>query len=410
MDKKQNNDLLARGVTSDFKVTSPGKMSPYTQEEIDVVVDFMKTADGLTQGKYMRQFQQDFENYSGAKHAFAVSSATGALVLSAVLCRLQAGDEVIVPAYTFCSTAIAIGSQGARIVWADIDPGTWNVSPADIEKKITKKTKAIVAVHLLGMPADMPAIMKIAEKHKLRVIEDCAQAPGASINGQMCGTFGDFGCFSFHTAKNISTLGEGGMLTVKNEEDAALVPGLRFVGAKGFPAGRDRYWVPAMSTVDMDIDGQWPFNFCLTDAQSALGSQMLKRLDSVNQTLIDQGVKIRKALADTPEITFNTIPDGYRHIHHQFIMHFEGVQGKDRNGLLDILVNDDKIKCIVQYYPLYRFPLFVKMGQSGHDCPVLEKWWDNSFSFPWWCGMDDDTIHYLTVSLKNAIRRLKTDK
>lgn len=407
MDNQQITDSLARGLNSDFKVTTPGKMSAFTQEEIDVVLDYMKNADGLTQGKPMLAFQTDFEKYTGAHHAFAVANATSALTLAAALCRFREGDEVIIPAYTFCSTATAIGSQGAKIVWADIDPKTWNVSPADIERKITPKTKAVVAVHLLGMPADMPAIMAIAQKHKLKVIEDCAQAPGASINGQFCGTFGDFGCFSFHTAKNISTLGEGGMLTVKSDEDAALVPGLRFCGAIGFSAGRERYWVPAMSTVDMDIEGQWPFNFCLTDVQSALGSQMLKRLDAVNQTLIAQGNRIRKGLADTPEISFNTIPGGYVHIHHQFIMHFEGAGGKNRNDLLDLLVNDYKIKCIVQYYPLYRFPLFIKMGYGTQDCPVLEGWWDNSFSFPWYCGMSDETIDYMVDSVKNAVSRLK---
>ena len=407
MNRKQTDDSLARGLSSDFKVTTPGRMSPYTQEEIDAVTDVMRDTDSLTLGRHMLKFQKDFETYTGAKHAFAVSNATNALVLAAVLCRLKKGDEVIVPAYTYCSTAIAMGAQGAKVIWADIDGKTWNVSPADIEKKITKKTKAIVVVHLLGMPADMPAIMKIAEKHGIKVIEDCAQAPGASINGKMCGTFGDFGCFSFHAAKNITTLGEGGMLTVKSDEDALLVPGLRFVGIKGFPPGRERYWLPAMSTIEQDMEGQWPFNFCITDAQCALGSQLLKRLDSINRTLAAQGFKIRKALADTPEIEFNTIPAGYTHIHHQFIMHFKGANGKDRNDLLDIMINDYRIKCIVQYYPLYRFPLFIKMGLGGHDCPVLDQWWDNSFSFPWYCGMDDATVDYLVDSLKKAIRQLK---
>jgi len=321
MQKKQKGDISGRGPSGDFKVPCPGKMSPYASEEIDAVVDVMKNADGLTQGQHMRKFQKDFENYCGANHAFAVDNASNALVLAVALCKLKQGDEVIVPAYTFCSTAIAVGAQGAKIVWADIDKHSWNISIEDIERKITDRTKAIIAVHLLGMPADMPAIMKIARKYNLKVIEDCAQAPGASIDGQMCGSFGDFGCFSFHTAKNISTLGEGGMLTVKSETDAALVPGLRFVGAKAFPEGRERYWVPAMSTVDMDIEGQWPYNFSLGEAQCALGSVMLRRLNSINDTLIAQGDKIRKALADTPEITFNTIPKGYKHVHHQFVIH-----------------------------------------------------------------------------------------
>ena len=356
----------------------------------------------------VKSMKEDFERYSGVNHAFAVDNASNALVLAVALCKLKAGDEVIVPAYTFCSTAIAVGALGVDIVWADTDEKSWNISPKDIERKITSRTKAIIAVHLLGMPADMPAIMEIAKKHGLKVIEDCAQAPGASINGQMCGSFGDFGCFSFQTAKNISTLGEGGILTVKSDEDAALVPGLRFVGAKAFPEGRERYWVPAMSTVDEDITGQWPFNFCIGEAQCALGSVMLKRLNDINGTLIAQGDKIRAALADTPEVTFNTIPKGYKHLHHQFVMHFEGAGGKGRDDLMDILVNDYKIKVIVQYYPLYNFPLFEKMGFGEHDCPVLDEWWGSSFSLPWWCGIPEETIDYIVDSVKKAIEQLKS--
>ena len=407
MDKDQKGDVSGRGLGGGYKVPFPGKMSEYLQEEIDTVTDVMKNSDVLTQGAHMQEFQKSFEEYTGAKHAFAVDNASNALVLAMALCRIEKGDEVIVPAYTFCSTAIAAGMHGAKIVWADMDNDSWNVSPQDIERKITDRTKVIIAVHLLGMPADMPAIMKIAQKHGLKVIEDCAQAPGAMIGGQMCGTFGDFGCFSFQTAKNISTLGEGGMLTVKSDEDAALVPGLRFVGAKAFPEDRERYWVPAMSTVDLDIEGQWPYNFCLGEAQCALGSVMLKRLGDVNEKLIEQGMKIRQALADIPEITFSKIPQGYKHVHHQFVMHFEGTEGKDRNDLMDILVNDYKMRCIVQYWPLYNFPLFAKMGFGGHDCPVLDEWWDNSFSLPWWCGMDDETIDYMVGAVKEAVERLK---
>ncbi|MBT3272165.1 MAG: DegT/DnrJ/EryC1/StrS family aminotransferase, partial [Spirochaetales bacterium] len=113
-------------------------------------------------------------------------------------------------------------------------------------------------------------------------------------------------------------------------------------------------------------------------------------------------------LAGTPEIGFAKVPEGYRHIYHQFVMHFNGSAfGKDRNDLLDIITKEYRIKSIVQYHPLYRYPLFQKLGAGEHDCPVLEDWWDNTFSFPWWCGMDDETIEYLTSSLKAAIQKLK---
>ncbi len=347
----------------------------------------------------MRKFQMDFGEYSGARHAFAVDNCTNALRLAAILCRLKPGDEVIIPAYTFCATAIPFGMTGANIVWADINRDTWVVDPADIERKVTSRTKVVVVVHLLGMPVDMPAVLKIAEKYNLRVVEDCAQAPGASIHGRSVGTFGHFGCFSFQSGKNMTTLGEGGMLTVRDDADAVLVPGLRHNGSRPYEEERERYWAPAMSNVDIDMEGVWPNNFCLGEAQCALGSEQLKTLDTTADILIAQAGKIRGLLTDTSEISMAAVPPGFKHIYHQFVLHFDGAKTeRDRNELLDILTVKYRIRAIVQYYPLYRYPLFQKLGAGEQDCPVLESWWDDSFSFPWWCGMPDDTIDYLSHS------------
>jgi dTDP-4-amino-4,6-dideoxygalactose transaminase len=383
-------------------------MRAYTQEEIDAVVNVMKNAEGQTQGAYLRQFEEDFKQYSGANYVFAVDNATNALRLAAILCDLKPGDEVIIPGYTFCASAIPFGMSGVKIVWADMDPDTWEVSPEDIEKKITSHTKALVVVHLLGNPVDMKAIMAIAEKHHLRVVEDCAQAPGASIDGKKVGTFGDFGCFSFHGAKNITTLGEGGMLTVRSEKDAARVPGFRHNGVRPFTGDRPRYWKPAMSNVDIDMDGVWPYNFSIGEAQCALGSVLLKTLDKNNVILISQATKLRAALASVPEISIAKVPEGRRHIYHQFVMHFDGSKiGANRDDLLDFLTKEAGIRAIVQYHPLYRYPLFQKLGAGEQNCPRLEKWWDNSFSFPWWIGMPDETLDYLVSSVKAGIEALK---
>ena len=401
-------DPSGRGTIEGYKVPFPGKMKPYTEDQIDVVVDVMRNSDSQTQGKYLRQFEADIKEYIGANHAFALDNCSNALHLAAVLCRLKPGDEVIMPAYTFCATGIAVGRTGAKIVWADMSPDTWMVDPKDIERKITDKTKAIYVVHLLGFPADMHAIMSIAEKYGLKVVEDCAQAPGASINGEKVGSFGDFGCFSFHTAKNFTTLGEGGALTIRSDDDAKFVKGLRFNGCRPYFGDRERYWVPAMSDVDLDIESVWPFNYCIGEARCALGSVLLETLDETNDLLITQGMKLREALANIPELTYEKLPEGYRSVFHQFVLHFDGgAFGKDRNDLMDILVNEYKIRAIVQYYPLYRYPLFRKMGVGDHDCPILDSWWDNSFSLPWWCGMSNETLDYLASSLKQAIAQLK---
>ncbi len=401
-------DASGRGSVAGYRVNFPARMRTYTEAEINAVVNVMRNAEVQTQGNYMRQFEADFKAYTGAKHAFAVDNATSALRLSAIMCRIGPGDEVIAPGYTFCASAIPFGTTGAKLVWADIDPQTWVVDINDIERKITPQTKVLLVVHLLGMPANMAAIMEIAQKYNLRVVEDCAQAPGAAINGQKVGSFGDFGCFSFHGAKNITTLGEGGMLTVKSDADAALTPGLRHNGVRSFPADRERYWVPAMSNVDMDLESVWPNNFSIGEAQCALGSELLKSLDHNNDILIAQAMKLRAALAGIPELTFARIPDGYRHVFHQFVLHFDSSEsGKSRNDLLDFLTEEAGIRAIVQYYPLFRYPLFQKLGAADQKCPVLDDWWDNSFSLPWWIGMPDDTMDYLVDSLKAGISTLK---
>ena len=404
----QTADGSGRGTMAGFKVSMPARMRPYSEDEINAVIAVMRNAECQTQGECLRRFEADFKTYSGANHAFAVDNCTNALRLAATLCRLQPGDEVIIPAYTFCATAIPFGMTGARIVWADINRDTWVVDPSDIERKMTPRTRAIVVVHLLGMPVNMPAVMEIAARHSLRVVEDCAQAPGAAIGARQVGAFGDFGCFSFHGAKNMTTLGEGGVLTVRSHEDAALAPGLRHNGIRPFPPGRERYWAPAMANVDMDIRDTWPNNFCLGEAQCALASVQLKTLDRINDALIAQAMKIRAALADVPEISFAHIPDGYRHIFHQFVLHFDGSRfGKTRDDLVDFLANEARVRAIVQYHPLYRYPLFQQLGAGQHACPTLEDWWDNSFSLPWWHGIPDETIEYMVSAVKAGITSLK---
>ena len=401
-------DASGRGQAGDFKVPFPGIMYSYNEEEIAAVVEVMRKATSLTQGPSMQKFEKEFGEYVGSPHAFAVDNATNSLRMASILCRLKPGDEVIIPAYTFCASAIPFGATGAKIVWADIDPDTRVVSPADIARKITPRTKAIVVVHLLGMPVDMDPIMELARQHNLKVVEDCAQAPGAMYKGKKVGAIGDYGCYSFHGAKNMTTLGEGGILTVKGDADAALVPGVRHNGVRAFPPGRPRYWVPAMSTVDLDMEGVWPNNFCLGEAQCALGSVLLKRLDRVNDTLRAQADKLRQRLADIKEITFQKVPESHHHVYHVLIGKFDGAQmGKTREDFLDVMTTQYGLRMIVQYYPLYRYPLFQKMGFAAADCPNLEAYCDHSFSFPWWCGIPDETIDYMADCTHKAIAGLR---
>ena len=179
-----------------------GRGHAYSQIDIDTAIEAMMRADPLTQGKYLDEFEKKFNDYLGVDHAFAVANGTNALDLATMLSGIESGEEVIIPAHTFCATAIPFARTGAKIVWADIDPETLIVSAETIKPHINPKTRGIVVVHLYGLMCDMEPIMNLASEHHLFVVEDCAQAIGADIKGKKAGTYGDFACFSFHGAPN----------------------------------------------------------------------------------------------------------------------------------------------------------------------------------------------------------------
>ena len=399
------------GVSGEFIVPWSGKGRNYTQEEINIVISAMKKADPQTQGKYQADFEKKFSDFMQVPYAFAVATGTAALELSAVLTKLKKGDEVIIPAHTFAATAIPFGRTGAKIVWADIDKDTRLVTAETIAKCITKRTRAVVVVHLYGLVADMDPILKLAKKNNLFVIEDAAQAPGAMYKGKRAGSMGDFGCFSFHTHKNISTLGEGGMLTVRDSALAKLVPGLRHNGMRGFDYKREKYWVPAMGNVDFDWDHVWPYNFCIGEIQCALGSKLLDGLDKINAQRRKRALKFIEQLKDYPELEFQSIPNGCEHVFHLLAARYNGsAYGKRRDDFIGVMAFKHKVKVIVQYYPLYRYPMFIKAGFAKAHCPETDNFFDNMVSFPFHQWLSESQVNYMlkaTIKTLNELRRIK---
>ena len=391
-----------------YKLDFSGRGHDYLEEDIKAVINAMKYADPLTQGKYQTAFEEKFEKFNGSKNCFAVSSCTASLELAATLCRLKPDDEVIIPAHTFCATAIPFARTGAKLVWADIDPDTRVVSAETIRPLITKKTRVLVVVHLYGLPANMPEIMELANEYRLFVVEDCAQAFGADIHGTKTGNFGDFACFSFHTHKNITTLGEGGMLIVRNDDLAKLIPGLRHNGLRGFGSNRERYWVPAMSNVDFDIDNVWPYNFCFGEVQSAVGIKLLDRLEQMNQDRNKRANKIIKILSDCPELSFQKVPEGYFHCYHLFSAKCDvSAYGNTNHDFIDLMAFTHKVKVVVQYYPLYRYPMFIKAGFGKAHCPSTDHFFDNMVSFPFHHWMSDEDTDYLVESIIKTVEQLR---
>jgi perosamine synthetase len=394
---------------ADFSIPWSGRGSVYTEEEIATVVEAMRNADPQTQGRYQAEFEQTFSAFSGSPHAFAVTSCTAALELTALLCRLEPGDEVIIPAHTFAASAIPFARAGGRLIWADIDPDTRVVTADTIAPLITARTRVIVVVHLYGLVCDMDPIIALARRHGLLVVEDAAQAMGARYRGRPAGSIGDFGCFSFHTHKNITTLGEGGMLTVASADHAALVPGLRHNGMRAYLGDRRRYWIPAMSDVDFDIDGLWPYNFCLGEVQCALGTKMLERLDAINAERAGRARRFIDAFAGYPELVFQRTPEGCGHSWHLLAARYDRILfGASRDEFLDTLALSSGVQAVVQYCPLYRYPMFRRAGFGESQCPQTDRFFDNMVSFPFQQWMPAAQLDLMIGLVKDALDQLRT--
>jgi dTDP-4-amino-4,6-dideoxygalactose transaminase len=292
-------------------------------EEIDEVVDSLRSG-WLGTGPKVARFEEDFARYKGVPYAAAVNSCTAALHLSMLAAGLRPGDEVITSALTFCATVNAIIHAGATPVLADVDPHTMNIDPQEIERRITPRTRAIVPVHFAGRPCDMDAIMDIAERHDLKVIEDCAHAIETEYKGRKSGTFGDFGCFSFYVTKNIVT-GEGGMVLAKNEDDIARIKVLALHGmskdawSRFSDAGYKHYYVTECG-----------FKYNMMDIQAAIGMHQLGRVESYLAKRERTWKKYTETLVDCPVVVPPEPDADTRHARHLYTI----LVLKDRLGIL----------------------------------------------------------------------------
>lgn len=393
----------------DIRVNFSGRGIRYTEEEIVAAVQAMRDADPLTQGRYRNAFEAAFADWLGVEQGrcFAVCNAQSALELCAQLCRFKPGDEVVIPSHTFTASAYPFLKKGARPVWADIDPHTRVTDAACIEKVLTPRTKAVVVVHLYGYVADMPSIMDLARRRNLIVIEDAAQSIGADIDGVRSGAFGDMAVFSFHSHKNFSTLGEGGMLVTRNPEAAALVPLLRHNGHCGYPDDpRPDYWIPAMGNVDLpewDGDSLWPNNYCLGEVECALGTKLLDRIDRINAEKRERALRFIDALADFPELEFHRCPTS-RHNYHLLAARLNNGR---RDDFIRTMFSEKGVKCVVQYLPLNRYALYRKLGWGEADCPCADAFYDAMVSFPFQHWLSEEDFMYMLEATRDVLGRLR---
>jgi dTDP-4-amino-4,6-dideoxygalactose transaminase len=376
------------------------------KEEEREVLKVLRTR-WLSTGPVTEKFEKAFSEYLGKGHAIAVSNGTAALHLALASLHLKEGDEVILPSLTFIATANAVLYVGAKPVFADI-VGTddLNISPQEIEKKITKRTKLILVMHFGGYPCNMGSIMGIAKRHGLYVVEDAAHAPGAEYQGEKCGLIGDMGCFSFFSNKNLVT-GEGGMVVTRNGEWAERVRRMRSHGMEAL--SWDKYH-GRISSYDIERLG---YNYRITEIQSALGLVQLKKLDRNNGKRRGLAEIYRSELQGVKGISIPFLQsEGYPSYHLFPILvrnEQETLSSIRRDRLMEGLRNF-RIQTSVHYPPIHLFSLYRKhFGFRKGMLPKTEEVSRREITLPLHPRMDAGDVKWIAKKVKEVVEQSGRD-
>lgn len=387
---------------------------PYGRQSIDdadieAVVKVLKS-DYLTTGPAVAAFEKKVADYVGAKYAVAVSNGTAALHVACLAAGIGEGDEVITTPITFAASANCVLYCGGTPVFADIDPDTYNISPEELEKKITSRTKAIIPVHYTGQPCDMDAILEIARKHDLLVIEDGAHALGASYKGKKIGSIADMTCFSFHPVKPVTT-GEGGMIVTDNEE---LYRKLVLYRSHGITRDKDMMQQyeeqlqqssdPALQEAadmlrgDVIDPGGWyyqqlelGYNYRITDISCALGASQMDKLDRFLERRRQIAKKYDEAFADIPQIKTPWQQEGCQSGWHLYMIQ---TMERSRREVFDGL-RQAGIGVNVHYIPVYRHPYYQRNGYAGVHCLNAEAFYERAISLPIFPGLTGQQQDYV---------------
>lgn len=365
------------------------------QEEIDEVVATLKSG-WIGTGPKVAKFEKMFAEYKGCSHAVAVSSCTAALHLSMLAIGIEPGDEVIVPTMTFGATANAVIHAGGTPVFVDCERDTMNMDPEDVERKITPRTKAIIPVHFAGRPCNMDALMAIAEKHGLKIVEDCAHAVETEYHGRKAGTFGDLGCFSFYVTKNITTC-EGGMVITENEEYADKIKVLALHGMS--KDAWKRFSDQGYKHYQYVYCG---YKYNMTDIQASLGIHQLPRIDHYWKRRKEIWETYNEAFKNLPVITPAPVEHGTKHAYHLYtlLLDIDNLE-ITRDQFLDEMTKRN-IGVGVHYIALHLHPFFrKKYGYKRGDFPNSEWISDRTVSIPLSPKLTEDDVNSVILAIRD---------
>lgn len=355
-------------------------------EEIEAVVKVLKSGiltHGLGAGPMTKQFEKAFAQFAEAKHAVAVNSGTAALHLAVIAAGIKPGDEVILPSFTFVATAEVIAMNGAKPVFVDIKPKTYNISTEEIEKAITKKTKAIMPVDLYGLPADVKKIKEIADKHELKIIEDAAQAHGASYVRKPPGAFADAACWSFYASKNMTT-GEGGMVTTNDDE---LAEKMRLI--------RNHGEVEKYKSVMLG------HNYRMTEVAAAIGCIQLKKLPEFLSKRRENAKTLTAKLEKAEGLVLPEEANQCKHSWYLYTVRLENTKREKRDKIVEELKRRGIGAEVYYPNPIHIMPFYKKFKRTA--LPETEKAAEQVFSLPVHPGVTAEQLDFIGETVLNLL-------
>jgi len=364
----------------------PINMPLIDEREVEAVAEVLRSGV-LTghpgRGPMVTRFEGAFAGFVGARHGVAVNSGTAALHMALLAAGVTQGDQVIVPSLTFVATAEAVALAGARPVFVDIDPETYNISPGEIEGAVTERTRAIIPVDLYGLSADMGAVREAAQKHGLAVIEDAAQAHGALHRGRPPGSFAEMACWSFYASKNMTT-GEGGMVTTDSDELAEKLRSIRVHGETG----------PYRSSM-------LGHNYRMPEIEAAIGLVQLKKLPEFLERRRRNAGLLTERLRGLKGLRLPAEPRGYRHSWYLYTVRLEEGGGERRDAVVEELAGRGVGAAVYYRVPVHLMPYYRRFGRRR--LPETEKAASQVFSLPVHPGVTPEEIGHIGRSVAQVV-------